>query len=692
MNHESAQSRLCRLIDHSLRPFGEIVSVSSTPEVVKQLLISLSQVYRQIKLWTLEFDSASDDVRGTAEQPADGGGAAVCSDSHPDDHRCMAKIVGHLMSLLSLENPLILHLTGNTLVAIAEFAAATESGWAEYMHLLCGWLKFAIHNTMLASGGHELSRAKDFGIGSFIPGSLMKLRMGDGSYLTVASIIRVFRNVLKILKLNMDDKLLIGYLDSITDLFSKLPWDSLNEAYVVSNGEPPAGPAGHDLLCKNATHLKSVGIYHGNVVQLFCSLVDISGLSEAGAGSNMHPIVFQIRNLIPKILVGCFVGREHLDDVRIFHYLRHKILMLMMRLTSILHLERSDLMTWLHLIEKYFHDLLCQPLDMQESNLNDCLEGSPFWSDDYDAEGQKMSSSHLQRLAVFLFLRCSFILVRLNEKADKQFKVANSDSCFTFDLYSNSNYSSRSEGPLMLEQWLQRHLPSDTFVDHEMYSQRCSSFALAFLKLYMHEDDILFEMLLQLFHLPEKWFNRGGSLLTAKNDIFCLASDLFHPINFFHLFLAEIFYDHEVLLDYLISKDTGAKCAEYLLRCLRMVCNSWNLFAEFSTWVKPPNSSCRKRRRVLADGIDFEGNRCHASLEDDSVPSPMDTEGKHSGKHGRTKTVLVEDAKGCLLCLKASIDSLYQKNLFPYNPQVLLRRLSRFEELSLQDIQAPTPF
>ncbi|XP_071913305.1 uncharacterized protein [Coffea arabica] len=640
MNHESAQSRLCRLIDHSLRPFGEIVSVSSTPEVVKQLLISLSQVYRQIKLWTLEFDSASDDVRGTAEQPADGGGAAVCSDSHPDDHRCMAKIVGHLMSLLSLENPLILHLTGNTLVAIAEFAAATESGWAEYMHLLCGWLKFAIHNTMLASGGHELSRAKDFGIGSFIPGSLMKLRMGDGSYLTVASIIRVFRNVLKILKLNMDDKLLIGYLDSITDLFSKLPWDSLNEAYVVSNGEPPAGPAGHDLLCKNATHLKSVGIYHGNVVQLFCSLVDISGLSEAGAGSNMHPIVFQIRNLIPKILVGCFVGREHLDDVRIFHYLRHKILMLMMRLTSILHLERSDLMTWLHLIEKYFHDLLCQPLDMQESNLNDCLEGSPFWSDDYDAEGQKMSSSHLQRLAVFLFLRCSFILVRLNEKADKQFKVANSDSCFTFDLYSNSNYSSRSEGPLMLEQWLQRHLPSDTFVDHEMYSQRCSSFALAFLKLYMHE----------------------------------------------------IFYDHEVLLDYLISKDTGAKCAEYLLRCLRMVCNSWNLFAEFSTWVKPPNSSCRKRRRVLADGIDFEGNRCHASLEDDSVPSPMDTEGKHSGKHGRTKTVLVEDAKGCLLCLKASIDSLYQKNLFPYNPQVLLRRLSRFEELSLQDIQAPTPF
>lgn len=78
-----------------------------------------------------------------------------------------------------------------------------------------------------------------------------------------------------------------------------------------------------------------------------------------------------------------------------------------------------------------------------------------------------------------------------------------------------------------------------------------------------------------------------------------LAADVFNPIHLFHLFLAEvplqrrkispksffylrkssfiscckvsvsllqISYDHQVLLDYLISKDTGSICAEYLLR------------------------------------------------------------------------------------------------------------------------------
>ncbi|XLS86498.1 hypothetical protein HN51_036664, partial [Arachis hypogaea] len=41
-------------------------------------------------------------------------------------------------------------------------------------------------------------------------------------------------------------------------------------------------------------------------------------------------------------------------------------------------------------------------------------------------------------------------------------------------------------------------------------------------------------------------------------------------LHLFHLFLSEasvnIHYDHQVLLDYLISKDTGISCAKYLLR------------------------------------------------------------------------------------------------------------------------------
>lgn len=114
-----------------------------------------------------------------------------------------------------------------------------------------------------------------------------------------------------------------------------------------------------------------------------------------------------------------------------------------------------------------------------------------------------------------------------------------------------------------------------------------------------------------------------------------------------------------------------------------MVCDSWNLFVEFPAWVESPNSSCQKRRRVLADDIDFEDGRSAALLEDDLVPSLMDTEGKNNSKHGRTKSLSVENAKGCLLCLKTSIDSLYRKNLFPYNPQVILRRSVSFSLICL---------
>lgn len=167
------------------------------------------------------------------------------------------------------------------------------------------------------------------------------------------------------------------------------------------------------------------------------------------------------------------------------------IQVLLTRLTSIVHLEHSDLMTSLHLIGKYFQDLLYQPLRMQDSNLDDCLDGSPFWADDFDAERQRMSSSHLHRLSVFLFLRCAFTLVSLKEKADEQFTVAISDSCLTFDLHFDSKCSRGSDGLLVLQHWLQRHLPTDIIVNHELYSQRCTSFALSFLQLYMHEVALL---------------------------------------------------------------------------------------------------------------------------------------------------------------------------------------------------------
>ncbi|KAL0350608.1 UNVERIFIED_CONTAM: hypothetical protein Sradi_4210000, partial [Sesamum radiatum] len=183
-------------------------------------------------------------------------------------------------------------------------------------------------------------------------------------------------------------------------------------------------------------------------------------------------------------------------------------------------------------------------------------------------------------------------------------------------------------------------------------------------------DDILFEMLLQLFRLPfylEHHTIKNEPLAEAKGRPLFIASDLFNPIHLFHLFLAEIHYDHQVLLDYLISKDTGSSCAEYLLRSIRIVCNSWRSFIEFPGVEEGLDQLCPKRQRVLVDSTDLNDGRI-SSLE-------QCNEGRAHGKKGRRNYRLpFVAARDCLVSLRTSINSLNQKNLFPYNPQVLLRR------------------
>lgn len=184
-------------------------------------------------------------------------------------------------------------------------------------------------------------------------------------------------------------------------------------------------------------------------------------------------------------------------------------------------------------------------------------------------------------------------------------------------------------------------------------------------------------MLLQLFRLPfylEHQTIKNEPLAEAKDRPLFIASDLFNPINLFHLFLAEIHYDHQVLLDYLISKDTGSSCAEYLLRSLRIVCNSWSLFIKFPGVEEGLNQLCPKRQRVLIDSTDLKDGRI-SSLE-------QCNEGHAHGRKGyKNYRLSFVAARDCLVSLRTSINRLNQKNLFPYNPQVLLRRLTSFEEL-----------
>ena len=159
----------------------------------------------------------------------------------------------------------------------------------------------------------------------------------------------------------------------------------------------------------------------------------------------------------------------------------------MIRLSFHIHLQYSILASWLQVLHEYFQDLLLQPICQVKPDENGCLEGSPFLFSILDGEVYSMSLRHLQRQAVFLFLRCSFSLISLREEIREQCAYATTNSCVTFDLNSNLECCSQKKGLSELYEWLQGHILKYLVVDHEMYWEKCIDFALSFLQLFMHE-------------------------------------------------------------------------------------------------------------------------------------------------------------------------------------------------------------
>ncbi|RLN08534.1 uncharacterized protein C2845_PM11G18540 [Panicum miliaceum] len=122
-------------------------------------------------------------------------------------------------------------------------------------------------------------------------------------------------------------------------------------------------------------------------------------------------------------------------------------------------------------------------------------------------------------------------------------------------------------------------------------------------------------------------------------------------------------YDHMVLVDYLISKDVGVHCAQYLLRCLRLVSQSWHAFVDDSIYLTKIEKLDCKRQRTSRD---------------------INSAGASSSKEAKNSQKLFLDAKVCLYSLKRTVEDLQKEGLFPYNPKPLLRSLARFEQLCEQ--------
>ncbi|KAK1268864.1 hypothetical protein QJS04_geneDACA006547 [Acorus gramineus] len=671
---DASPSSICGLVDGSLRRYVKDESLVNVNEMEKELLISLSMVSKRIHMWTHQFDCDSEQEIVSVQVA---------------DERCLANIVSILVLFLTSENQFIRHLTGNVLVAIFGYLDKIGHKWAEFLQLLWVTVEMATSNIHFNSSApssagfnsihadrqlktcYPLTR-DDTDIEIFV--LLLRPRLISTKFFMLTSLLQVLRNVLKSLKREDSDHIDVYMYHGVSSL-SKLPWNLLNQ------------------ICTDQTNggvdsAESKGVFLGTLLQLICSLVEQNIVKE-DMGSSFHdfPLLAKVIDLIPELLSCCFTGHVDHNRTCVSQYLRHKSLMLMIRLSSHINKQYSTLISWLLLLQKYFKDIISQPISKRNKDCDICLEESPFLSSMMDKErAHNLSTYHLQRQAIFLLFRCSFNLISLSKENFEECACGQTHSCSTCEEKSSKELylvSSISGIP----EWLRLQF---SFVSCENYSNNCCNFIISFLQLFMDEDDLLFEVLLQLLDVASPiWTEQYYKIVKSveelnEGQLFHLPS-IMNPVHLFHLFLSELQYDHLVLLDYLISKDTGLTCLQYLLRCLRLICNSWNTFVEFDKSGTEMSQPSLKKRKTNVNNQKCQGNTQLLLLKglDNIMACPKRNKKslKLGGMHKPGGYCAYQDAKKCLLSLKKTLEDLHRKNLFPYNPSALIKSFSRFEQL-----------
>ncbi|XP_039000015.1 uncharacterized protein LOC120125722 isoform X2 [Hibiscus syriacus] len=441
---ESEFSRICRLINDSLRPFTESGNLSFSKQEEKNLLLILSQVSNETRRLIQSTDTSSS------------------LNPNSQNHHCLSKAISHLVTLFTRESRYIQHLAGNILVTLSEFLASSVRSWKFFIHSLCICFELSILN--LSSCSFEPSITGVGGSGSDLTSVvvLFKPKLKNTCLFTVAGIIRILRNMLKFLKEECDDELVLVFLNSISFSILNAPWDSMDEIF-GGTGSEKDGPR---------------NLFLGNFIQLLCSFVEQFSFAEGLDDSvDKQAILSKIINLVPKLLSWCLGKKAECNDTCISLYFKHKLLVLMIRLSFQIPLDGLVLVSWLQLLHFYFEDLLCHP-STESENQDDCLEGSPFMLSYSDGEVHDMQSGHLQRQAVYLFLRCSSRLINPAKDTSKHYP--------SYAISELSCYG-REKGLSDLHSWLSRHVPVDELVPHETYWEKSINFSSSLLKLYIHE-------------------------------------------------------------------------------------------------------------------------------------------------------------------------------------------------------------
>ncbi|CAM9003736.1 unnamed protein product [Rhodiola kirilowii] len=642
MTRRCAYTRLRLLLDDSRRlyassPEPEVVSYTHTQEREKALLISLHKVLSEVQMLMQALDVESESESETE----------IVSPLLMYDHDLFdIYYFCSQVCMLGTESKFVQHSAVNVLVTFSEFMAESESDWETFVSSLSGCLELAMSNN---HGQESVSVSST---------KAVKPNLGNVNWSIVSSIIQIYRRILKFLKQDYEEKHVQVCLKYICSWLSCAPWSSICDTHVdLSEGD------GHSESYCNKVHGPKLNlIFLGNLLQLFCSLADQGDCSEEAKSSELRcQVLCKIQKLVPLLSSWCLRNQRNGSSLPIYHYFKHKLLMLMVRLQTGISIDRSITHLCLELLHEYFEDILNKKLTLIKVADNVCLQDSPFSHSTYECGASKASQQHLQRLAILLFVKCTVTLIA--SKAEKKVRCACAKNLTFADLHVGC--CSTRKGLSALYLWLLEQHPIDSYADYDTYVEKCMTFATVFLQLFVDEDDMLFQVLLQVSGLPssgiQQFHEDKLSFQEMNCDIVFHISNIFNPMLLFHIFLAKLHYDHQILLDYLISKDVGLSCVEYLLRCLRRVSESWKSFMQYSSRKVSTRSNNKKRKTVPT-----------VSEKDRSETAIYWVRGE-----------AFEQAKQCLLSLRVSVESLQQRRLFPYNAEVLLKRMRRFEDLCL---------
>ncbi|KAK3152681.1 hypothetical protein QOZ80_2BG0162090 [Eleusine coracana subsp. coracana] len=612
----------------------------------RHLLLALSRVNKAIRGWDKEEHECESHDQETGSCSREIHSCCLPHVQHLDDgFDCLTNTVSILVGFLGFCSDYVKHSIGNILVSMSISLIGFDV-WTQFIELIWAAIHASstrVHNTSKIDPNSHDSTMTSTSTANFIV--LLKLHSCGISGQMITSLFQVLHATSKFLKHN-DSELKDDFICLSIQHIQKIPWESfhhLDSRELVSNATDSKLSACHNLV--------ESGILTGSLLQLLCSLLEKTSLVDI----DREDMYVKLVDILPKIAAS--LQEQHHGPKSLYQYSKHKILVVMMRLKPYMQQDCSHIICCLKLLRQYFQDLLYDPISQHIVEPDNCLEGSPFCLSMVDlVETQAKSNRHLQRRAIYLLLGCCICLSCNRNDGKLHCSCKRDDGLLGHEVRGCFDHCS-CFGLSEISDWFER-----CYLDQRFDSKPSIDFSLYFLQLYIEEDDMLFSILLQLFDAPliskKTDSMKATELIGAK-----MFSSLFDPVHLFHLLLKLLHYDHLVLVDYLISKDVGVDCAQYLLRCLRLISQSWHDFVDGSVYeTKIMKLTCKRQRTSK----DTNGARCSSSKEEMSTQK------------------LFFSAKACLLSLKRTVEDLQKKSLFPYNPRPLIRSLTRFEELCEQ--------